>query len=195
MNESKRRAFAALGIGPIWRPRASPAHATGAVDDPALMLLPDTSGEWLFVCDTPSGSAGGNGAVPPDDPMRLLERMLAALDLRPAQVPVGNSPSLGGARRDVDAVPGDPLAARIDALAPRVVVALGSTAARTLLGTDAEVPSLRGRVHEWRAGEGARVLPLVVSWHPSRLLEAPHEKADAWFDLCLARAARAPEPD
>lgn len=150
--------------------------AADAVDGPALMLLPDASGEWLFVCDNPSGPAGAAGAVARDGTMRLLERMLAALGLRPAPVSVED--------------PSSPLAARIDAIGPAVVVALGSAAARALLGIDAEVPSLRGRVHEWRSGEGARALPLVVSWHPSQLLATPHEKAGAWSDLCLARAAR-----
>jgi len=71
---------------------------------------------------------------------------------------------------------------------PRVIVAMGRFAAMSLLAT--EHPSLlqtpfgqlRGRVY--RSGG----VPVVVTYHPSKLLRAPLEKAAAWADLCLARA-------
>src|SRR5690606_8334137 len=77
----------------------------------------------------------------------------------------------------------------VDAFAPQVIVALGDGAARALLATDAPLAALRGRVHAW--GTEAPAIPLVVSAHPSQLLATPGEKAAAWADLCLARAARA----
>lgn len=222
MNEAKRRAFRALGIGPLWRLRAGPAGAAGAAVDasstpleaapvrresapvpsgrPAMFLLSDESGDWLFVGENVETTPDGDGTSRHGDTMRLLERMLAALELRPARspaevlppapAPAGDpfersagdpSDDSAGARRD------DALAARIGALGPRVIVALGSAAAQALLGTDDTVTALRGRVHEWRGG--SRAVPLVVSGHPSQLLEAPHEKAAAWADLCLAAGA------
>lgn len=74
---------------------------------------------------------------------------------------------------------------------PRVILALGRYAALSLLAASdpeiAKVPPgrLRGRLH---AFEG---VPVVVSYSPARLLRAPAEKAGAWADLCLARAAMA----
>ncbi len=172
MNESQRRAFAALGIGPLWRLRTAPARAIAAAPPAAqahrLFTLSDTNGEWRFIAQSDAGPGGDYSNPLQPDAMRLLERMFVALGLRPA-------PRC------------DPFDSSVDPAAPRVLVALGEAAARALLDTDEPLDALRGRVHEARIG--ARVVPLVVSAHPSRLLEAPQEKAGAWADLCLARDA------
>jgi DNA polymerase len=63
---------------------------------------------------------------------------------------------------------------------PKVVIALGAFAARTLLKTDAPISRLRGRVHEYR---GAKLIP---TFHPSFLLRSPGYKREAWDDLKLA---------
>ncbi len=77
---------------------------------------------------------------------------------------------------------------------PRVILALGRFAAQSMLGAAdpelARLPfgKLRGQVYRHQG------LPVVVTHHPSRLLRAGQDKADAWADLCLARevAARTP---
>lgn len=71
---------------------------------------------------------------------------------------------------------------------PRVIVAMGRFAAVSLLAT--EHPSvlqtpfgqIRGKLY--RSGG----IPVVVTYHPAKLLRSPREKAAAWADLCLARA-------
>ena len=77
---------------------------------------------------------------------------------------------------------------------PRVILALGRFAAQSMLGAAhpelAGLPfgKLRGQVYRYQG------VPVVVTHHPSRLLRAGQDKADAWADLCLAQevAARAP---
>ncbi|MCD6681701.1 MAG: hypothetical protein LT102_13815 [Burkholderiaceae bacterium] len=183
MNESQRRAFRALDIGPLWLRRAArePLHAVpldpGASPDlsasPAastLFALADEEGAWLFVGEAAPAIASEAGGLLAPEPARLLGRMLFALGLRPAH----------------RAVLFDESAERP---APQVVVALGAVAAQALLGVDQPLAALRGRVHEWRFAH--QQVPLVVSAHPARLLEAAHEKAAAWADLCLARDAAA----
>lgn len=190
MNESQRRAFAALGIGPLWRLRG--AHAAQAdaspptrADAPVLLALSDEAGEWLFVVEADAACAGERRDLLRADAMRLLERMLAALGLRPAQPVVALGERAGGGLGATGSASGTP----VDTFAPQVIVALGEGAARKLLATDAPLAALRGRVHAW--GTEAPATPLVVSAHPSQLLATPGEKAAAWADLCLARAARA----
>ncbi len=56
-----------------------------------------------------------------------------------------------------------------------------SSAAALLLGTDATIASLRGRVHRYRG------VPLIVTYHPAYLLRNLPDKAKAWEDLLLAR--------
>jgi uracil-DNA glycosylase len=71
------------------------------------------------------------------------------------------------------------LEARIAAIAPRIIVALGRPAANTLLGTDAPISTLRGRFHD---RNGIKVMP---TFHPAYLLREPDRKRDAWADLKL----------
>lgn len=71
---------------------------------------------------------------------------------------------------------------------PRVIVAMGRFSAMSLLAQDypelLQLPfgRLRGKLYRWMG------IPVVVTYHPSKLLRTPAEKANAWFDLCLARA-------
>ena len=74
------------------------------------------------------------------------------------------------------------LEARIGAIAPRIIVALGRPAANTLLGMDAPISSLRGKFHD---RHGVKVMP---TFHPAYLLREPDRKRDAWADLKLVIA-------
>ena len=77
---------------------------------------------------------------------------------------------------------------QVDAVRPRVIVALGATAVETLLGTHQSMGSLRG---QWQAFHG---IPLMVTYHPAYLLRDPTKKPDAWSDLkkVLARLSSSP---
>jgi len=68
---------------------------------------------------------------------------------------------------------------QIQAIQPKAVCALGSTAAKALLGTKEGVTKLRGRWHKWHD------FPLMVTYHPSYLLRAYNvaAKREAWDDL------------
>jgi DNA polymerase len=71
---------------------------------------------------------------------------------------------------------------QIDLIRPKVIVALGTFAAHTLLETDAPISRLRGRVHDWR---GAKLIP---TFHPAFLLRSPERKRDVWDDMKKVRA-------
>ena len=70
---------------------------------------------------------------------------------------------------------------QIDAIKPKVVVALGSFAARALLRTLDPISRLRGRVYEYR---GAKLIP---TFHPAYLLRNPSSKREVWEDMKLVR--------
>ena len=65
---------------------------------------------------------------------------------------------------------------------PTIIVALGKTAALSLLQLDPATPvsRLRGTVHRYAD------LPLIVTYHPAYLLRNLADKKKAWTDLCLA---------
>ncbi len=69
---------------------------------------------------------------------------------------------------------------QIELVAPRALLCVGRIAAQNLLGTDANLGSLRGQV--LRLGE----TPVVVTYHPAYLLRTPAQKRRAWDDLRLA---------
>lgn len=74
------------------------------------------------------------------------------------------------------------LNAKIAAIAPRIIVALGRPSANTLLGTDAPISALRGTFH---LRNGVKVMP---TFHPAYLLREPAKKRDAWADLQVVMA-------
>lgn len=75
------------------------------------------------------------------------------------------------------------LMAQLDAIRPRVILALGNFAAQTLLGTREGITRLRGRTYAYRA------TVLVPTFHPAFLLRnpGPEYRRMAWDDLKLAR--------
>jgi len=73
------------------------------------------------------------------------------------------------------------LFSQIDAIKPKVIVALGAFAAQTLLGSTETISQLRGKVYEYR---GASLIP---TFHPAFLLRSPTRKRDVWEDMKKAR--------
>jgi DNA polymerase len=66
---------------------------------------------------------------------------------------------------------------QIQAIQPKIICALGTFAAQTLLQTDAKITSLRGRSFDLR---GIKVLP---TYHPAFLLRNPDKKREVWEDM------------
>lgn len=76
---------------------------------------------------------------------------------------------------------------QVEAVSPRVIVALGSFAARTLLRTEETISRLRGRIYEYG---GAK---LVATYHPAYLLRSPDKKRETWEDMKRVRGLLAGE--
>ncbi len=76
------------------------------------------------------------------------------------------------------------LAEQIDAVSPRLLVAVGRVAAQRLLATTEAMGKLRGRIHRHEPTG----LPLLVMYHPAYLLRSPKEKRKAWQDLLRLRS-------
>jgi DNA polymerase len=70
---------------------------------------------------------------------------------------------------------------QVDVIKPKVIVALGTFAARALLRTLDPISRLRGRVYEYR---GAKLIP---TFHPAFLLRNPASKREVWEDMKLVR--------
>lgn len=73
------------------------------------------------------------------------------------------------------------LQGQLEAVAPKVLLAVGKFAAQALLGTEESIGRLRGVVHQYRGS------PLVVTYHPAYLLRSPQMTRVAWQDFQLLR--------
>ena len=71
---------------------------------------------------------------------------------------------------------------QIDIIKPKVIVALGTFAARALLRTLDPISRPRGRVYDYR---GAKLIP---TFHPAYLLRNPASKREVWEDMKCVRA-------
>lgn len=77
---------------------------------------------------------------------------------------------------------------QIDAIRPKVIVALGKFAAQSLLRTEEPISKLRGREFPFRDAI------LMPTFHPAYLLRNPSSKREVWEDMKRVReilAARA----
>jgi DNA polymerase len=147
----------------------------------------DARADWLFIGEAPGAEEDARGEPFVGQAGRLLDNMLAALGLdRRRGVYIANVLKCRPPNNrtpepfEVDACR-PYLERQIALLAPRLVVALGRSAASALLGSDASIASLRGRVHRLHGR------PLVVTYHPAYLLRNLPDKAKAWEDLLFAR--------
>jgi uracil-DNA glycosylase len=148
----------------------------------------DVRAQWLFVGEAPGAEEDAKGEPFVGQAGRLLDNMLAALGMkRGANVYIANilkcRPPGNRTPTPLEAESCRPyLDRQIALIRPALIVALGKSAATTLLNVDATIASLRGRVHRYQG------VPLIVTYHPAYLLRNLPDKAKAWEDLCLARA-------
>jgi DNA polymerase len=154
----------------------------------------DRDADWLFVGEGPGAEEDERGEPFVGQAGRLLDNMLAAIGMkRGERVYIANvvkcRPPNNRTPEPAEADACRPYLERQIALAqPRLIVALGKSAASLLLATDASIASLRGRRH--RYGD----TPLVVTYHPAYLLRSLPDKAKAWEDLLFARRVASSAP-
>jgi len=142
----------------------------------------DPAAQLMFVGEAPAEDEDVAGQPFLGKAGQLLNNMIQAMGLRREQVYLAN---VVKCRPPQNRMP-EPvevntcsqfLLQQIDIVQPRVIVALGETAAMYLLGVEQPLGSLRGG---WQSCRGAKV---AVTFHPASLLREPRQKAEAWKDL------------
>jgi DNA polymerase len=116
----------------------------------------------------------------------LLDKILAGVELQRGDVYIANVVKCRPPRNRVP-LPDERdacmpyLRRQIELVRPRVILALGGTAAEALLGVKESLGRLRLKVHNWNG------TPLVVTYHPAALLRNPNWKRPTWDDVRIAR--------
>ena len=142
--------------------------------------------DLMFVGEAPGADEDVQGIPFVGRAGQLLTKIIEAIDLKREDVYIANVIKCrppGNRNPDPDEVDTcEPfLFQQIDIIKPKVIVALGTFAARALLRTLDPISRLRGRVYEYR---GAKLIP---TFHPAYLLRNPSSKREVWEDMQLVR--------
>ncbi len=150
--------------------------------------------ELMFVGEGPGADEDAQGEPFVGRAGQLLNNMIKAMGLRREDVYIANivkcrPPGNRQPERDEAETCSPFLMRQILAIKPKVLVALGATAAKNLLAMNAPMTELRGRWYDFKpvgvrsndiSWPGAR---LAVTYHPAFLLRDPRQKGEAWKDL------------
>lgn len=117
---------------------------------------------------------------------QLLTKILAAIKLGRDEVFIANvlkhrPPGNRNPSPDEVVACSPYLVRQVELVRPKVIIAFGTFAAQTLLGTKTPIGKLRGAVHRYYG------IPLVVTYHPAALLRNEAWKRPTWEDVKLAR--------
>lgn len=143
--------------------------------------------DLMFVGEAPGADEDVQGIPFVGRAGQLLTKIIEAIGLKRDDVYIANVIKCrppGNRNPDPDEVETCErfLFQQIDSIKPKVIVALGTFAAKALLKTQDPISRLRGRVYEYR---GAKLIP---TFHPAFLLRSPERKRDVWDDMKKVRA-------
>lgn len=139
--------------------------------------------DLMFVGEAPGADEDARGEPFVGRAGQLLNKIIEAMDMQRSDVYIGNiakcRPPQNRAPLPDEAATCMPfLLEQIAAIQPKIIVCLGSIAARYLLNDELlQISKVRGRFHDWH---GALLMP---TYHPAYLLRNPSAKKPVWEDM------------
>ena len=148
--------------------------------------------ELMFVGEAPGADEDEQGEPFVGRAGQLLTKIIEAIGMQRSDVFIANvikcrPPNNRPHEPDEIATCEPFLFKQIDAIKPKVIVALGTHAAHALLKVDTTISKLRGQVIDYRGG-----IKLIPTFHPAYLLRSPDRKRDVWEDMKKVRALLSP---
>ena len=142
--------------------------------------------DLMFVGEAPGADEDVQGIPFVGRAGQLLTKIIEAIDLKREQVYIANvikcrPPGNRNPEQDEVETCEPFLFQQIDIIKPKVIVALGTFAARARLRTLDPISRLRGRLYDYR---GAKLIP---TFHPAYLLRNPASKREVWEDMKVVR--------
>ena len=145
-----------------------------------------TKAKLVFIGEAPGRDEDLRGLPFVGRAGQLLDKMIAAIDLRREDVYICN---VLKCRPPENRTPAPDeveqclpyLEQQLALLQPALICALGLSAVQALLKTKSSMASLRGRLFEYRG------IPLIPTYHPAALLRNPGLKREAWEDMQRVR--------
>jgi DNA polymerase len=152
--------------------------------------------ELMFVGEGPGADEDAQGEPFVGRAGQLLNNMISAMGLRREDVYIANvvkcrPPQNRTPEREECETCSPFLMRQIAVVRPKIIVALGAVAARTLLGINDSMAKLRGRIYDFSPAlpkdaaerDAEFSTKLAVTYHPAYLLRDPRQKKEAWQDL------------
>jgi DNA polymerase len=138
--------------------------------------------ELMFIGEAPGADEDQQGEPFVGRAGKLLNNMIKAMGLQREDVYIANiikcrPPGNRTPERDECETCSPFLMRQIAVIKPKVIVALGAVAAKTLLAINAPMSEFRGRWFDFRSTK------LAVTYHPAFLLRDPRQKKETWKDL------------
>jgi DNA polymerase len=138
--------------------------------------------ELMFVGEGPGADEDAQGEPFVGRGGQLLNNMISAMGLKREEVYIANvvkcrPPGNRTPEKDECDTCSPFLMRQIAVIRPKVIVALGATAAKNLLAVNDSMMNLRGRWFDFRESK------LAVTYHPAYLLRDPRQKKETWKDL------------
>jgi uracil-DNA glycosylase len=142
----------------------------------------------VFIGDVPGIEDERQGIPFSGEAGDLLTRIIEAIELRRENVYLCNimkcRPASGGHPEETEIARCLTLLhQQIDRIQPKIICALGTLAAQSLLGTNETIVQLRGRFHRYRD------ILVMPTYHPAHLLEHPEDKRQVWNDMQMIQKA------
>jgi uracil-DNA glycosylase len=136
----------------------------------------------MFVGEGPGADEDAQGEPFVGRAGQLLNNMISAMGIKREDVYIANvvkcrPPGNRAPEKDEADTCSPFLMRQIDVVKPKVIVALGATAAKNLLAMNDSMANLRGRWYDFRGTK------LIVTFHPAYLLRDPRQKKETWKDL------------
>jgi uracil-DNA glycosylase family 4 len=152
----------------------------------------DAHAKLMFIGEGPGADEDEQGLPFVGRAGQLLNNMIVAMGLKREQVYIANivkcrPPGNRTPERDECDTCSPFLMRQIRVVQPKVIVALGATAAKNLLGMNDSMAALRGRFYDFSPKGSMTDAPfdckLAVTYHPAFLLRDPRQKKETWKDL------------
>jgi uracil-DNA glycosylase family 4 len=144
--------------------------------------------ELVFVGEAPGADEDAQGRPFVGRAGQLLTKIIVAMGLKREEVYICNilkcrPPGNRNPQPEEISACEPFLIRQLEAIRPRVICALGSFAAHTLLKSEAPITVLRGRFHSYQG------IPLMPTYHPAYLLRNPGAKKQVWEDVQMIMKA------
>ena len=152
--------------------------------------------QLMFIGEAPGHDEDEQGLPFVGRAGQLLTKIIESIGLKREDVfiantlkcrPPGNRPPQPGEISNCNPF----LLRQIELISPKIICALGTFAAQTLLNSDNTISALRGRFYNYSPLASVKI---ICTYHPAYLLRSPGEKRKVWEDMKMIKRELVP-PD